>query len=828
MGDQSAAVGAVVVWAGAPSEALDRALGAHDLQVVSTSAGELADLAAQLAPDLVVLDGEAASDAEGWARRLGRQSASASAPIVVLYSREVGSREVEERPRSRFGVVARFDRGSDPEVLASKIASTLSSLLRRAPRWRASVAANRLGAVVARFVQRERTGLLVEERSGRAIALAAGGSAPDTAELSGHLPDSQLSFLFHERPKGRIGILDARQRSDVTPRPLEDARVLVAIDGERGKRIVRALSEALAEARAVPPVRPKLESARVMDPSVVVVDASDLASGALSVLWDDARLSTSSLLVLVGDGPTSTLVAAVGDLAASETGLRRRLSRGEAFAERLETLGAARWLKALARREGSVALEVASPAGLARVELTSGKLRSASLTMAGETSPLEGRAAVEALLSLPFGRVRVGPAEAIDSVGPRLHAPVRKGLIAAELVGSHRDVTEERLAPTNDGSQVSLMPAEGSWRPSAVELSDLAEDLDATTGSYDRIDFAKLRAAARREPEPAPEPEPARDAAAPSEAPAAIEPEPVAVPTESRPPPEPVVYPPVGPQSAPPPEPVTPFPASTPGSTPTASTPTASTPTAASRPGAVWLVAAGAIAIAAGVYGAWRLTPEPTAPITSVARRPAPEPAPAPEAPPAEPSPAPLAPTPAPTQTPPPSSMPAPDQRVADLLARSVAAGQARQYYRAESLARQAVELDPDDPRTAYRLAVALLRLRRNTEAMSWAERAERGNPDDALVITLQGDIHASVGRFSQAEQEYLRALRLDPGCGPAQRHLERVRTRSSTARNLDQDDPEPSEPAAPRERPAPAPAEAEAGARLSPPAPSEEQRQEE
>jgi tetratricopeptide (TPR) repeat protein len=120
----------------------------------------------------------------------------------------------------------------------------------------------------------------------------------------------------------------------------------------------------------------------------------------------------------------------------------------------------------------------------------------------------------------------------------------------------------------------------------------------------------------------------------------------------------------------------------------------------------------------------------------------------------------------------------APGSDVPSLIEQSWAAARERDYPRSETLARQALSMSPQNPRAAYRLAVALYRQQQLDEALTWAERAAEWDPEDPLPISLQGDVHMRRGRFHHAARAYQSALEVEPHFGPAERQLDRLRER--------------------------------------------------
>lgn len=122
--------------------------------------------------------------------------------------------------------------------------------------------------------------------------------------------------------------------------------------------------------------------------------------------------------------------------------------------------------------------------------------------------------------------------------------------------------------------------------------------------------------------------------------------------------------------------------------------------------------------------------------------------------------------------------LPAPNATVESLLEQSRAANRASDFAQAEVFARQALAISPQNAPAAYRLAVALFRLRRLDESLTWAIRASEWDPREPRYRSLQGDVHMRTGRFHAAARAYEGALEVSPGYTPAERMLERLRER--------------------------------------------------
>ena len=98
---------------------------------------------------------------------------------------------------------------------------------------------------------------------------------------------------------------------------------------------------------------------------------------------------------------------------------------------------------------------------------------------------------------------------------------------------------------------------------------------------------------------------------------------------------------------------------------------------------------------------------------------------------------------------------------------------------RALPLLERAVAADPNSPLTHAKLAEAQWTKYLRTKDTQWQERAlaslknaEQRNPDVAAVRILSGLIHESFGQYTQAQDDLLRAIELEPNSGDAWRQL--------------------------------------------------------
>lgn len=811
--------GFLVLWLGGPGRwepEVQAKLGSLGVRIVDSGLDVLLERANQRAPDLIVLTGAAASAPESVVSQLASSHPARSVPIVAIGM----AQEARPSARARYGLVARLDRDAGADALTKQLHQLLRGLSKVAAQGRLKAKRGDLGVIVRRFTTSGRSGLLAAPGAGAIAIDPEGVSAPEHGVLLQALGAELLQQLtFYERAPGQIHIVRKSPRYEQTVPPFRGARVLV-IDPEiaRAREFAMRCEAAGAQSRATELVLEAIEAARSIDPTVVVVRESSLAHAACSPLWTEPRLASAALLILGDDlleHDPANLLGPVSLLCSIELGLQKRLVRNEAIAERLETLGATRWLKVLGRCKHEVTFRVFAAAGRVRIDLGGGRVQGAAFRPSdSRVATIEGRAAVEMLQGLPFGRVLAGPAASLAAldgerssrklsmvgrvVPERSAAPEaahRKGLVAEEIV-----VRSARRAPTpihiSRQSDMSLEEELDALRPPTERFSapvpDMSDDLPTRNYTADAVAElqAELRKAAgvsERPPDPEPVPEPELDRSRLGER--AGEPDPSSDPDR---PSEPEPLSEIGDVSE--------LPSGPPE------------PRGRPRPsGAGWFIAGATLAISVGAWSAWQLTidapPVATAELPG-ARRTERTTAPGPDVPDSDPvvgrDPAPDAgmadpdlvldsdpspdPTPQPDVDADPDVIPDPeaeaivppprDATVGSLVEQSLEASRVGDHRQSEIYARQALAMEPAHGGAAYRLAAALYRQRRLEEATLWAERAAESDERQALPLALLGDIHMRSGRFRSAEAAYRASAALDPAFGPAQRGLDRLRAR--------------------------------------------------
>lgn len=103
------------------------------------------------------------------------------------------------------------------------------------------------------------------------------------------------------------------------------------------------------------------------------------------------------------------------------------------------------------------------------------------------------------------------------------------------------------------------------------------------------------------------------------------------------------------------------------------------------------------------------------------------------------------------------------DSRSFQLNEQGVAAIKLKDFPRAESLFRQALEADAKNVTAAFNLAGMLLTNKRENEAISILERYAKEVPGDAGILVRLGDAYFGIKKPTEALEQYEKALKVAP-----------------------------------------------------------------
>ncbi len=419
------------------------------VDVVSATGGQANAAVTAVAPDLVVLMGDAAQ-AGGRAvlDKLAEQEATAVAPVAVV------GRGPVSRGKFKHGTVAGFSE----KLKAEKLVARLIHLAREVPERDGSVK----GEVTAESFEQLVDELSEERRSG---TLEVKTGQPDRPQarvvLKAGEPISEkrkpfvdrvkpliaktgkpAPFAFRQSAAGSDSIHPPPPGPGAEPGVLQGRRLLV-VDAERkrAERLAAALGTRGATALVCAEVS-DLRMIRALDPEVLLVDPADLegACGALmDGLRDDNRTRWAATLLApradlwpggAGEPRLDVVATKVAALVKPATRLLERVRDWKRFDTRLEMLGAGRLLRLLAGAGNTLHVAIHHPRVKIDLEIDRGMVCGASGQATGQDQPLLGSAALSALMVIGSGRVRI---EAREHVGlDNLKAPVEAALSLAD------------------------------------------------------------------------------------------------------------------------------------------------------------------------------------------------------------------------------------------------------------------------------------------------------------------------------------------------------------------------------------------------------------
>ncbi len=396
--------------------------------------------AVTVAPDLVVLLGDAASDRlADTLEALGTSPMSSVVPVAVLSEDDELAARLSAFRHGAAAAVS-FEDG------ALETAAELLRLAKHIPE-RSGASEGKLGEatlpeLITALSEEVRSGILSvygPADPGTVLRLALGGGKPLAAAVDDFvskvnelvLDTEPVQFEFDERAGGTVSVLSDRPPPPRAPSlpGTEVAGLRILIAGQDP-----AAADAMAQKLRVmggevqltdfEPDEARLDRLRHFDPMVVLIGEEDLSGPGYDLVRRvrlDYRLRWAALLVIrwsevwpdeTQPADLDDLVGSIAALAEPEFSAKQRLSSGAAFDVRLESIGGARLLRALADADGVRELELTNPRIKITVLLDSGQL----VACQGVTGPdsgqvLDGPMALAALLVLRSGRVRVSPSQ---------------------------------------------------------------------------------------------------------------------------------------------------------------------------------------------------------------------------------------------------------------------------------------------------------------------------------------------------------------------------------------------------------------------------------
>jgi Flp pilus assembly protein TadD/DNA-binding response OmpR family regulator len=429
-----------VLLVGAPDSlfaAIEPALARYRVHVERCTTEDASDAVLGLAPDLVVLAGDAAQDAgHHILKSLALSPESAVVPVALLGE----STELDTRLRAfRHGAAAVIPRTASMDEMAERIAKLAREIPERETESLGDVGEATLQDLVEALGKELRTGILSVRTTGSdaqavRIVLGGGRALTDTIDdfvtrVREHVVSAEpLQYEFDERAAGTVQLLGSTTGEKSGEQiDVKGLRVVLADDdAARADEIAQELRGHGVDVVVtdLDPSEVRFHRLRTMDPTVLLI-GEEQAQGAgydlMRRMRRDTRLRWASLLVVrwhevwteQSEVPAvDRILGTMSALAEPERALAQRAESRVAFDTRMEITGAARMLRALALSSKPVRVTVQSPRVRVRLDVSEGLVVGATgETLVDEHMELTGPSALAALMAVSSGRVHVEPTE---------------------------------------------------------------------------------------------------------------------------------------------------------------------------------------------------------------------------------------------------------------------------------------------------------------------------------------------------------------------------------------------------------------------------------
>ncbi|MCC6898568.1 MAG: hypothetical protein IT377_06315 [Polyangiaceae bacterium] len=430
-----------VLLVGAPetlSAALEPALARHRVQVVRAAVQEVADAVIALAPDLVVLAGDAARDSgHHILRALALSPQSSVVPVAILDD----NTELETRLQAfRHGAAAVIPRSASMDEMADRIATLAREIPDREAETLGDVGEATLQELVGALEHELRTGILSVRAQGssegQAIRIVLGGGRALTETIDDfvsrvreHVVTAEpLTYEFDERAAGTVQLLGGVDTEPPeTHVDVKGLRVVLAdSDAARADAIAQELRERGVDVVVtdLDPSEVRFHRIRTMDPAVLLIGEQEAQGEGYELMRRmrrDTRLRWASLLVVRWNEVWSEeravpaierILGTLSALAEPERALAERADSRAAFDTRLEITGPARLLRGLTSATKAVRATIQNPRLRVRIDVSEGLVvGAAGEVLAPEARELSGPVALAALMVVSSGRVHVEPTE---------------------------------------------------------------------------------------------------------------------------------------------------------------------------------------------------------------------------------------------------------------------------------------------------------------------------------------------------------------------------------------------------------------------------------
>jgi tetratricopeptide (TPR) repeat protein/DNA-binding response OmpR family regulator len=434
--------------------AFQAALARHRVFVEVANPDAVLEAVVTAAPDLVLLMGEAALDCgSDLLTKLAALPQNFSVPVVILED----ATELDSKLRAfRSGATAIIPRSASVDATAEQVARLARQIPEQGTDTVGMLGEATLEDFVSALSKQLRSELVSvvgsEGQDGEAVRLVLGQGRPlaefmdlFVRRVRRHvLLAEPLRYELDDRLGSGASGESARPRGE--PLSITNLRVILADDDTpRADSVARELRTrgATVIVTDLDPSDARFERLRQVDPTVLMIGESHVHGAGHSLLRrmrQDTRLRWASQLVVrweevwsdrTGELGIQRFESTLAGLAEPEAALRGRADVKAPFDTRLETMGPARSLRALAACGHSLRVSVQNPRAEVTVDLSDGLIVGAAGRALGDhPKELEGANALAALLLLGSGRVHV---EAVDQPATaNVMAPVDVALNMAD------------------------------------------------------------------------------------------------------------------------------------------------------------------------------------------------------------------------------------------------------------------------------------------------------------------------------------------------------------------------------------------------------------
>ena len=480
--------------------ALKVALDRHGLHVAE-STSDIKTAVRTIAPDVVLLVGDAANDGgRAVLDALAADAVTNVVPVIVLGPAE----KLDGRLTAfRAGAVAVVPKTASADQIATRIATVAREIAERGEARPDELGEATFDELVTMVASELRSGILSvgRQRGGGTepmrIVLGAGRPVADAVEefvrklrplVSRAEP---LTYELHASAGGPVGLFEVETagRGDLTI--LQGLRIiLVDSDASRADTLSQELRARGSVVAVADPSARGIERARGLDPQVVIVDAAGMDGTGFEVvraIRRDVRLRWAAMLVApwaeiwpenAATPDLSELALRLAPLVMHDRELRVRALEEQKFDARLEITGPSRLLRVLASLPGPYHVHVQSRKASVEIDVAEGLVVGAKATRAAGDA-LEGTRALAALLAMASARVtierRPNPSTA------NVMAPIEEALARASQEAAPIPVSQPPPAMTNSGNPLSRLPKRSPF-PTASEVGRnmFEDDTDAS------------------------------------------------------------------------------------------------------------------------------------------------------------------------------------------------------------------------------------------------------------------------------------------------------------------------------------------------------------